>query len=158
MNPCCFKLSHLDYTSSLSLTISLFYKVSREEEDHRELQKSQRKTNKNTKLYTNLSLFSDQSFFAGPWCSLYSLRENSPEDEPAGRIWGSTAPDLPRARGKGAALLSPLRNNFLLEIGYEVVSHVAFQNLGLLRGSLWILNSNLGLILILNLIPLIIAN
>ena len=41
-------------------------KCSSREEDHRELQKSQRKTNKNTKLYTNLSLFSDQFLLAGP--------------------------------------------------------------------------------------------
>ena len=59
---------------------------------------------------------------------------------------------------QGAAVLWPLANNFLVQVCYEVVIHVAFQNLELLRGILWILGLNLGFILGLELISLIIAN
>ena len=94
-------------------------------------------------------------------CSIYRHRGNSPEDEQVAEIWGSEAPDLPQICGLdwvSAAQSGPLDLRFLLRICYEVVIHVAFWNLQLLRGSLWILISNLGFILGLKLNSLIIAN
>ena len=107
--------------------------------------KTQRKIlQKITSIYSLISPLHVQSSFAGPWSSIYSLRENSPEDEQVAEIWDSTAQILRQFGGKIAALLWPLDPRFLLQVCYEVVIHVAFQNLDLARRILQILDSNLG--------------
>ena len=143
------------YTSFLSLTISLFTEFLGRRRSQRATKILEK--NKITKLYTNLSLFSVQFLLAGPNAVFIGTERTLQKTN----RWPKSGIDWPRFAvdpRQGAALLWPLDPKFLFQVCYEVVIHVAFQNLQLLRGSLWILISNLGFILILNLIPLIIAN
>ena len=60
------KVSLLDvHKLSLSYNLSL-YRISREKKIIESYKNPREKLTKNTKLYTNLSLFSDQSLLAGP--------------------------------------------------------------------------------------------
>ena len=89
------KLSHLDlHKLSLSYN-SLLQNFQGGRRGSKEL--NPREKYKITKFYP---LSSAQSFLAGPWSSIYSLRENSPEDEHVAEIWDSTAQILRQFGGK----------------------------------------------------------
>ena len=147
------KLSLLD-VHKLSLLQSLSCKDFQGGRRSRELQKSQKNPTKITSIYSLISLFFCSVFARRSRCSIYSPQRELSRRWTGGRNLGLNGPDFAAQARQGAANPWPLSNGFLLKICYEVVIHVAFQNLELLRRILQILGSNLGF----ELISLIIAN
>ena len=120
--------------------------------------KPREKPYKNYKHLLISPLFSIQSFLAGPSSVFIGLRRRIQNPGCWRKIWDPTNLKLPQIHNLFAAKQNLLGNRFLVQVGYEVVIHVAFQNLELLRRILWILGLNLGFTLGLELISLIIAN